>query len=73
MQYRVNYLKYLRYILGMNTIDGVTHILPGSDQEGEGQAGHHRDGVVQAEDAGVDLDVGELHQTLQTPQKIQHG
>ena len=57
----------------MNTIDGVTHVLPGSDQEGEGQAGHHRDGVVQAEDAGVDLDMGELHQTLQTPQKIQHG
>ena len=57
----------------MNTIDGVTHVLPGSDQEGEGQAGHHRDGVVQAEDAGVDLDMRELHQTLETTQKIQHG
>ena len=56
----------------MNTVYRVAHVLPGSDQQREGQAGHHRDGVVQAEDAGVDLDVRELHQTLESTQKIQH-
>ena len=56
----------------MDTVDGVPHVLPGSDQEGEGEAGHDGDGVVEPEDAAVYLDVGELYQTLQSPQKIQH-
>ena len=56
----------------MDTVDGVPHVLPGGDEEGEGEAGHDGDGVVEPEDAAVYLDVGELYQTLQSPQKIQH-
>ena len=56
----------------MNTVDGVAHVLSGSDEEREGEAGHDRDGVVQPEDAGVDLDMGELDQALEPPQQVQH-
>ena len=65
--------SHLRNILGMNAVYGVAHVLPRGHQEAEGEAGHDGDGVVQPEDARVDLDVGELHEALQPPQQVQHG
>ena len=64
--------SHLWNILGMNTVYGVPHVLPGGDQEGEAQAGHHGQGVVEPEDAGVYLDMGDLGQALQASQDIQH-
>ena len=57
---------YLRNILGVNTVYGVAHVLPGGDKEREGEASHHRDRVMKPEDARVDLDMGKFHQTLQS-------
>ncbi len=65
--------SHLRNILGVNAVYGVAHVLPRGHQEAEGEAGHDGDGVVQPEDARVDLDVGELHEALQPPQQVQHG
>ena len=57
----------------MDAVYGVAHVLPRRHKEAEGEAGHDGDGVVKPEDAGVDLDVGELHEALQPPQQVQHG
>lgn len=56
----------------MDAVDGVAHVLPGGDEEGEGQTRHDCDSVVEPEDTAVYLDVRELHQTLQSSQEIQH-
>ena len=56
----------------MNAVYGVTNILSCGDQEREGEAGHDSDGVVESEDAGVNLNMTQLHQTLQTSQQVQH-
>ena len=53
-------------VLGVDAVDGVAHVLPGGDKEREGEASHHRDRVMKPEDARVDLDMGKLHQTLQS-------
>ena len=34
-------LAYLRYVLGVDTIDRVADVLPGGDEEGEAQEGYH--------------------------------
>ena len=57
----------------MDAVDGVAHILPRGHQKAEGEAGHDGDGVVQPEDARVNLDVRELHEALKPPQQVQHG
>ena len=57
----------------MDAVYGVAHVLPRRHKEAECEAGHDGDGVVKPEDAGVDLDVGELHEALQPPQQVQHG
>ena len=51
----------------MDAVDRVADVLPRGDEEREAEAGHHGEGVVQPEDARVDLDMGELHQALQPP------
>ena len=62
------HLSHLRDVLGVDTVDGVADVLPGGDEEGEGQAGHDCDGVVEPEDTAVYLDMRELYQTLQSSQ-----
>ena len=52
----------------MDAVDGVADILPGGDEEREGQTGHDSDGVVEPEDTAVYLDMRELYQTLQSSQ-----
>ena len=63
---------YLWNVFGVDAVDGVAHVLSGSDKQGEGEAGHDSDGVVQPEDARVNLDMGELDQALEPPQQVQH-
>ena len=52
----------------MDAVDGVPDVLPGGDEEREGQTGHDCDGVVEPEDTAVYLDMRELYQTLQSSQ-----
>ena len=50
-------LSDLGDILGVDAVDGVADVLPGGDEEREGETGHDCDGVVQPEDTAVYLDM----------------
>lgn len=60
------------YILGVDTIDGVSHILPRGHDETEGDQDDDGDGVMQTEDRGVDVDVADFYQVLQATEYVQH-
>lgn len=61
-----------RYILGVDTVNGVSDILPGGDDETEGDEDDHGDGVMQPEDRGVNVDVADFDQVLQATEYVQH-
>lgn len=63
----------LRYILGVNAIDGIAHVLPSGHNQAEGQQYHHGDAVVQAEYGRIDVDMTDLDKVLETAKDIQHG
>ena len=56
----------------MNTVNWIPHVLPGGDQEGEPQAGHHSQCVMESEDAGVYLDMWNLSQAFEASEDVQH-
>ncbi len=62
----------LWYVLGVDTIDGVAHILSCGHNEGESQQAHHRESVVQPEDGGVNVDVANLDKVLEPSKDVQH-
>lgn len=62
----------LRDFLGVDTIDGVSDVLAGCDDETEGEEDHHRNGVVETEHGGVDVDVGDFDEVLEAAEDIQH-
>ena len=50
----------------MNAVDGVPDILPGGDDDGEGEEDDGGDAPVQAEHGAVDVYVGDFDQGLQS-------
>ena len=60
-------------VFGVNTVYGVAHVLPGGDDEGEGEQEGHGGPVVEPKYTGVDSDVVRLHQTFQSAEYFQHG
>ena len=59
-------------VLGVNTIDGVTHILPRRHNQAEGQHKGHGDAVVQAKDGRVDSHVTDFGEAFEAPEYVQH-
>lgn len=62
----------LRYILGVDAVDGVADVLPRRHDQTEGYEHHNRDAVVQTENGRVDVDVADLDQVLQPPKHVEH-
>ena len=56
----------------MDAVDGVAHILLGGDDEAEGEHAGGGDAVVQPEDPAVDVAVGDVQETPQLPEDLQH-
>ena len=63
----------LRYILGVDAVDRVAHVLSRRHDEAERQQDHHRDAVVQPEHGRVDVDVADFDQVLEAAEYVQHG
>ncbi len=59
-------------VFGVDAVDGVAHVLPSGDDQGEGQQAHDREGVVEPEDGAVDVHVAHLDQVLQAAEDVQH-
>ena len=59
-------------VLGVNTVDGVAHVLPGGDNEREGQQTHDGKGVVQPEDSAVNMHMADLDQVFEAAEHVYH-
>lgn len=59
-------------VFGVDTVDRITDVLPGSHDEAERYQYNHRDGVMQPEDRGVNVDVVDFDQVLQSAEHVQH-
>ena len=62
----------LRNVFGVNTVYGVAHVLSRGHDQREGKQAHHREGVVQAEDGRVDVDMADLDKVLESAEDVQH-
>jgi len=62
----------LRDVLCVDAVDGVAHILLGGDDQAEGEHAGGGDAVVQPEDPAVDVAVGDVQETPQLPEYLQH-
>jgi hypothetical protein len=51
----------LGYVLGVDTVDRVAHVLARGDNQRERHQHHHRDGVVETEHGRVDMYVGDFN------------
>lgn len=63
----------LRYVLGVDAVDRVAHVLPGRYDQAERDQDQHGDRVVQAEHRRIDVHVADFDQGLQAAEDIQHG
>ena len=63
----------LWYILGVNAVYGVAHVLLGWDYEGEGEHAGGGHAVVQPEDPAVYVHVRHVQQPTQLTEYFQHG
>lgn len=61
-----------RYVLGVDTVNGVSNILPRGDDETKGNEDDDGNGVMQPEDWRVDVDVADFDQVLQATEYVQH-
>jgi len=59
-------------VLGVNTVNGVAHVLPGGDDERKGQQAHHREGVMQPEDGAVNMHMADLDQVFEAAEYVYH-
>lgn len=62
----------LGYLLGVDAVYRVADVLAGRHDQTEGEEDHHRDGVVETEDRGVDVYVGDFDEVLEASEDIQH-
>lgn len=62
----------LGYLLGVDAIDGIAHVLPGGHYQTERYQYGHGDGVVQAEHGAVYVDVADADEGLQASEDVQH-
>ena len=60
-------------VLGVDTVDGIAHVLASGDDDRERQQDHRADAPVKAKHGRVDVDVAHLDQRLETQEDVQHG
>ena len=56
----------------MYAVYRVSHVLLGGDDQGEGEHAGRGDAIVQAENPAVDVYVGDVEQSTQLPEYLQH-
>jgi hypothetical protein len=56
----------------MDTIYGITHVLPCRHNEAECNEHHHGDTVVESEHWRVDMNMADFDEVLQAPENVQH-
>lgn len=62
----------LWYVLGVDTIYGISHILPCCHNEAKCDEHHYGDTVVESEHWRVDVYVADFDEVFQTAENVQH-
>ena len=62
----------LRDVLSVNTVDGISHILPRCDNQGKRQKAHHSEGVMEPEDCAVNVHMADFDQVFEATEDVQH-
>ena len=57
----------------MDAVDGVAHILARGNDHREGEKDHRADAPMQAEHGGVDVNMADLNQGLESEEYVEHG
>jgi len=63
----------VRHVVGVNAVYGVADVLPGRHDHREGEQDHRANTPVEAEHGGVDVDVADLDQRLESDEYVEHG
>ena len=56
----------------MDAVDGVAHILARGNDHREGEKDHRADAPMQAEHGGIDVNMADLNQGLESEEYVEH-
>ena len=62
----------LWYVFSVDTVYGISHVLPCSHNEAKSNENHDGDAVVESEHWRVDVNVADFDQVLHAPKNVQH-